>query len=193
MARFKSQGGEIRHLGLLVLALALGAGAAFAGGPNGGGGAPAVVPNATVGGAPFTNINLVTDACAGVSGTLSITATGTTDDGGGFDNVFFTIWDDGVQKFNKTIQIPVGQTTTTVVTVLYAGGVGTSAPGIGLDLGESAGSGNLFVIDPFFPTVVGGCVIGQSGVPTLSQWALVLLAGLVGVVGVGMAWRRRRI
>jgi hypothetical protein len=192
MAQFKSRGGHIRKLGVLLGAFMFAAGAAIAGGPNGGAGTPGPVPNATVGATPFTNINLVTDACNGVSGTLSITATGTTDDGGGFDNVFFTIWDDGVQKFNKTIAIPVGSTTTTVVTVLYAGGVGTSAPGIGLTLGESAGSSNLFFIDPYFPAVVGGCAIGQSAVPTLSQWALWLLAGLVGLMGVGLAWRRRR-
>ena len=191
MNKVERLGGYNRQLRVLVFSLFLTAGAAIAGGPNGGS-ATGVVPNATVGASPFTNINLVTDACNGVSGTLSITATGTTDDGGGNDAVFFTIWDDGVQKFNKTIQIPVGTTTTTVVTVFYPGGVGTSAPGIGLDLGEAAGSGSLFTIDPYFPAVVSGCVLGQSAVPTLSQWAIWLLAGLVGLMGVGMAWRRRR-
>ena len=177
-----------------AVAMSVVTGLAFAG-PNGGVHSDRKVPMASVTGPnALSNINLVIDACNGVSGTLSVTVTGTTNDSGGNDIVWFTIWDDSVQKFAQQINVPVGQTTTTTVSVSYPGGIGTSAPGIGLELGETQGSSNLTFIDPFFPTPISGCTIGQPSVniPTLSEWALGSLAAMVGLLGAGLARRRRR-
>ncbi len=178
----------------LAVALSIAAGSAFAG-PNGGASSERKVPMASVTGpGALSNINLVTDACGGVSGTLSITVTGTTNDSGGNDLVWFTIWDDGAQKFVQQISVPVGQTTTTVVAVSYPGGVGAVAPGIGLDLGETQGSSDLTSIDPYFPTQISGCTIGQqsNNIPTLSEWAMWALAGMIGLLGALFARHRRR-
>jgi hypothetical protein len=169
----------------------IGAGVALAG-PNSPGGAAAggIVTKASNG--SFSNINLTVDACNGVSGTLTVTATGTTDDGGGNDTIWFTIYDDGVQKFARQINIPVGSTVATPIAVSYPGAIGSSAPGIGLDLGESPGSSDLADIDPFFPTQVGGCSSGVNSVPALSPWSMGGLAGLLALLGFGTLYARRR-
>src|SRR6185312_15303129 len=73
------------------------AGVALAG-PNSPGGTAAAPGRivAKASGVTMTNINLTVDTCNGVSGTLTVTATGTTDDGGGNDTIWFTIFDDGI-------------------------------------------------------------------------------------------------
>lgn len=165
------------------------AGLAMAG-PNRGGIEPGRMrPDASVGPTPLTNINLRTDSCAGVNGSLSVTVTGTVDDGGGNDVVWFTVFDDGVEKFAQQISVPVGSTTTTVVSVSYPGGVGGSAPGIGLDLGELRGDDDLFEIDPFFPTATGGACLGNQ-IPATSGSTLLLLAGLIVALSVPLLRRR---
>ena len=165
-------------------------GLAFAG-PNGGvpSGVTAKASNGTL-----TNINLVTDPCAGVSGSLTVTATGTTDDGGGNDLVWFTIYDDSVEKFAVQLSIPVGTTRAQVVNVNYPGVVGGSAPGIGLFLGESRGSSGLVSIDPFFPTASGTSCASSAPVatPTLSEWSLATMAAILAFLGFGVMRRRRR-
>ena len=140
----------------------------------------------------FSNVNLTIDACNGVTGTLTVTATGTTDDGGGNDTVWFTIYDDGIQKFARSIAIPVGSTVATVVTVSYPGQIGTSAPGIALVLGETAGDSSLALNDNFFPTQVGGCTSGVLSVPTQSPWSLGGVSALLAMLGIGALFARRR-
>jgi hypothetical protein len=171
----------------------IGAGVALAG-PNSPAGATAatagIVAKASNG--SFSNINLTVDACNGVSGTLTVTATGTTDDGGGNDTIWFTIFDDSVQKFSRQINIPVGSTVATPIVVSYPGQVGSSAPGVGLVLGESPGSSELADLDPFFPTQVGGCASGATSVPALSPWSMGGLAGLLALMGFGTLYARRR-
>jgi hypothetical protein len=164
-------------------------------GPNNpaGSGATAKAPSilkAT--GGSLTNINLTVDACNGVSGTLTVTATGATDDGGGLDVIWFTIFDDSAQKFARSISIPVGSTVATPIAVSYPGQIGTSAPGIGLELGESQGDGSLANIDPFFPTQVGGCSTGALSVPTQSPWSLGGVSALLAMLGLGALFARRR-
>jgi hypothetical protein len=127
-----------------------------------------------------------------VSGTLTVTATGTTDDGGGNDTIWFTIYDDGVQKFSRQINIPVGSTVATPITVSYPGQIGTSAPGIGLELGESAGASDLASNDPFFPTPISGCASSPIATPALSPWSMGGLAGLLALMGFGTLYARRR-
>ncbi len=146
-------------------------------------------PSAT--GTSLTNINLTVDACNGVNGTLDVTATGATDDGGGNDIIWFTIFDDGIEKFAQQISIPVGTTKTTTVTVSYPGGIGSSAPGIALLVGETRDNDDDELIDDFFPTVVSGCG-AASVVPTMSTWTLVILAGMLGLLGLGVLVRRNR-
>jgi hypothetical protein len=173
--------------------LALVAGLMVAGlataGPNRGIDSGRMRPDASVGPTPFTNINLTTDSCAGVNGSLSVTVTGTVDDGGGNDVVWFTIFDDNIEKFAQQISVPVGTTTTTVVNVNYPGGVGGSAPGIGLLLGETRGDDNLIDVDPFFPTATGGTCLGTQ-IPTTSGSTLLLLAALIVALSVPLLRRR---
>lgn len=151
--------------------------------------ASSITPSAS--GGSFSNINLTVDACNGVNGSLDITATGTVNDGGGNDTIWFTIFDDFVEKFAQQINIPVGSTTTTHVIVSYPGVVGTSIPGIGLELGELRDANDLATIDPFFPTVIGGCG-ANAVVPTTSNWALAILASMLGLLGLGVLIRRNR-
>ena len=164
------------------------AGLAMAG-PNKGIDSGRMRPDASVGPTPFTNINLRTDSCAGVNGSLSVTVTGTVDDGGGNDVVWFTIFDDNIEKFAQQISVPVGTTTTTVVSVNYPGGVGGSAPGIGLLLGETRGDDNLIDVDPFFPTATGG-TCGAAQIPATSGSTLLLLAALIVALSVPLLRRR---
>jgi hypothetical protein len=180
----------------LAAALAmLFAGVALAG-PNSPGGTAAAPGRivAKASGVTMTNINLTVDTCNGVSGTLTVTATGTTDDGGGNDTIWFTIFDDGIQKFAQQINVPVGSTVATPVTVSYPGQIGSSAPGIGLFVGESQGASDLAETDPFFPEPVGGCSAGPAPIatPTLSQWSIGGLAGLLALLGFGTLYARRR-
>ena len=180
----------------LAAALAmLFAGVALAG-PNSPGGTAAAPGRivAKASGVTMTNINLTVDTCNGVSGTLTVTATGTTDDGGGNDTIWFTIFDDGIQKFAQQINVPVGSTVATPVSVSYPGQIGSSAPGIGLFVGESQGASDLAETDPFFPEPVGGCSAGPAPIatPTLSQWSIGGLAGLLALMGFGTLYARRR-
>ena len=177
-----------RWMRLALVAGLMVAGLAMAG-PNGGIESGRMRPNASVGPTPFTNINLTTDSCAGVSGSLSVTVTGTVDDGGGNDVVWFTVYDDGIEKFARQISVPVGSTTTTVVNVNYPGGIGGSAPGIGLQLGELRGDADLFDIDPFFPTATGGACLGTP-IPTTGGSTLLLLAALIVALSVPLLRRR---
>lgn len=159
-------------------------------GPNGGLNSGRMRPDASVGPTPFTNVNLRTDSCAGVNGSLSVTVTGTVDDGGGNDVVWFTIFDDNIEKFAQQISVPVGTTTTTVVNVNYPGQVGTVIPGIALLLGEFRDDGSLQDIDPFFPTNSGGGACLGAAIPTTSSATLLLLAGLIVALGVPLLRRR---
>jgi hypothetical protein len=177
-------------LGVALAAGLLVAGLATAG-PNGGNSSGRMKPQASVGATPLTNVNLSTDSCAGVSGSLSVTVTGTVDDGGGNDVVWFTIFDDNIEKFAQQISVPVGTTTTTVVSVNYPGTIGTVFPGIALLVGELRDDSNLVDVDPFFPTpsgAGGACLVGA--IPTTSSATLLLLAGLIVALGVPLLRRR---
>lgn len=54
--------------------------------------------------------------------------------------------------------------------------------------GDADGSANGFITDPGGPVVPMGAPAGAAGIPTLSQWALALLAALMGLVALG--WLR---
>lgn len=178
----------------LAAALAMLSAGVVMAGPNAPGGATATPGRivAKASGVTMTNINLTVDTCNGVAGTLTVTATGTTDDGGGNDTIWFTIFDDGAQKFVRQINVPVGSTVATPITVFYPGQIGTSIPGIGLVVGESPGGFDLAENDPFFPTPIGGCSAAPIATPALSPWAMGGLAGLLALMGFGTLYMRRR-
>lgn len=191
----KERGSRFAWAGVSVALSLLTLGPAVAG-PNG----PAPGAHARAGivakasGVSLTAINLTVDTCNGVSGTVTVNATGTTDDGGGNDTVWFTIYDDGIEKFARAVNIPVGSSTATPIAVSYPGQVGSSAPGVALQVGEARGDGDLVVMDPFFPTQVGGCsALGATAsVPTLSAWSTGGVAGLLALIGLGALYARRR-
>jgi hypothetical protein len=128
--------------------------------------------------ASLTNVVSFADECGGVSYDATLTVTGTVNDGGGNDVVWFTIFDDGTEKAALSFSVPVGQTQSFPIAVAYPGGVAPGAPGIGVYVGESRGGDELISIDPFFPTAVTGCNIGQANfhpAPGPGPIALVLL------------------
>lgn len=86
---------------------------------------------------------------AGVYVKGDYTFTATNDDGGGFDQVRFDLWDDYVVKFTQTSSLLVGQTGTFHFEAYYPGLVGTSARGVGLYLNDIPGSAYAFSIDPY--------------------------------------------
>ncbi len=128
--------------------------------------------------ASLNNVVSFVDACGGVSYSATLTVTGTVNDGGGNDVVWFSIFDDGVEKSALSFNVTVGQTQSFPINVAYAGGVAPGAPGIGVYVGESRASDELISIDPFFPTPIAGCSIGRvdfTPVPGPGPIALALL------------------
>ncbi len=87
---------------------------------------------------------------AGVYFFGDITFTGSVNDAGGYDQALFRIWDDGVKKFEKLLQVLVGTTMTFHVETQYPGLIGSSAPGLGLDLYDMPSGQNVLSIDPFY-------------------------------------------
>jgi hypothetical protein len=124
-----------------------------------------VTPSATA--ASLSNVSSSADDCGGVRYSATVTFTGTTNDGGGNDTVWFTIYDDQQEKYARAMTAPLSQSRSYSVSVEYPGGVGAIAPGIGVYLGENRGTKELIDIDPFFPTSIGGCSIGGTA-PALS-------------------------
>src|SRR4029453_3871343 len=96
--------------------------------------------------------------CSRVTVNVSGDLTGAGDDGGGVDQVQFELWDDGSLKDSQVVDVPVGTTRSVNVTLSFLGLYLSGAPGVGVYLTELPGGGNLFFLDPFFPTdVVGVC------------------------------------
>ncbi len=141
-------------------------------------------------GLSFANLSGAEYDTAGVFVTGDILFTGDTDDGGGFDQVTFDLWDDAQVKFNQTYQVAVGSSGSFHFDVYYPGLVGTSAQGVGLYLTDSETD---FSIDPFdVPHYAdpSECSINcgpVGGVPEPTTYALVL----VGLGVVGVAARRK--
>jgi hypothetical protein len=90
--------------------------------------------------------------CQQVRVEFTWTAAGSTDDGGGFDEIHVELWDDGTRKDHEIHQIPVGSTITKTTILEYSGAVGFGAAGVGLFLNDMPIDQTIFGIDPYFPT-----------------------------------------
>ena len=112
--------------------------------------------------ASLSNVVSIEDSCGGVRYSAVLTFTGTTNDGGGNDTVWFTIYDDHEEKFAQPFTAPLSQQRSYQISAEYPGRVGTVAPGIAVLVGESRGTDELISIDPFFPTPSSGCTIGGT-------------------------------
>ncbi|GEM_PF-2412619 len=140
----------------------------------------------------FENLTGAEYDTAGVFVTGDIVFDGTVDDGFGFDDVVFELWDDGSLKFTETYSGLIGVTNTFHFESWYPGLVGQSAPGVGLYLYDSGGE--ALAIDPFFPPHYAdpsecqeNCgPVGQ--VPEPASW-LMLVAGF-GLLGGALRARR---
>jgi hypothetical protein len=130
--------------------------------------------------ATLTNVVSTAGGCSNlVTYNATLTVTGTTDDGGGNDTVFFSIYDDGLRTFQQSFSVPVGQTRSFTIAVSYGGSVGADVDGIGVYVSETnADNGELQFIDPFQPTPV-SCPVPASSVGFAPLLAL-LLASVVG-------------
>lgn len=133
---------------------------------------------------------------AGVFVLGDINFTATDDDGGGFDEVFFQLYDDGDVKFSDTYSLLVGLSGSFHFEVYYPGLVGTSAQGVGLYLTDTGGSGSV-TIDPYdVPHYAdpGQCQTDcgpVGGVPEPGTWAM-LIMGFSAIGGALRASRRQR-
>jgi hypothetical protein len=130
--------------------------------------------------ATLTNVVSTAGGCSNlVTYNATLTVTGTTDDGGGNDTVFFSIYDDLVRTFQQSFAVPVGQTRSFTIAASYGGSVGGAIDGIGIFLSETnVDNGELIFIDPFQPTQV-SCAVPTSSVGFAPLLAL-LLASVVG-------------
>ncbi|MBL8245977.1 MAG: hypothetical protein JNL89_17405, partial [Rhodanobacteraceae bacterium] len=72
----------------------------------------------------LTNVVSAEDSCGGVRYTATLNMFGTSNDGGGNDIIWFTIYDDQQEKFAQSFSAPVGQSRQHQVTAEYPGRVG---------------------------------------------------------------------
>ncbi|HZV58290.1 MAG TPA: PEPxxWA-CTERM sorting domain-containing protein [Sphingobium sp.] len=140
----------------------------------------------------FENLTGAEYDTAGVYVTGDIVFDGTVDDGAGFDDVLFQLWDDSDLKFEQTYSGLLGVTNTFHFEAWYPGLVGTSAPGVGLYLYDDGVE--VLSIDPFFPPHYADPSECQENcgpvgeVPEPSTW-LMLVAGF-GLLGGALRARR---
>lgn len=101
-----------------------------------------------------TGFQVLEPECQKTSVTISGTLTGTTDDGDGYDQVTFELWDDGELKDSKDVSVRVGETININITLAFDSLYGTLAPGVGVLVNDN---GNyIFILDPFYPQDIEG-------------------------------------
>lgn len=133
----------------------------------------------------------VYDECSYIV-TTTFHVTGTVDEGGGNDNVYLSIYDDGRLLTSHQFSVPVS-TTVPFQDVAIIPPWGHVFPGVGVYLEDLPGQfPPLDRSDPFlaFPPLVGVCPV-----PAVSHNGLWLLAGLVmlaGLIGLGVFKYRRQ-
>jgi hypothetical protein len=143
-------------------------------------------------GLAFSNLGGAEYDTAGVFFHGDVSYTATTDDGLGFDQVMFRLWDDGVIKYETTFSLAVGNYGTFHVETSYPGLVGTAAPGIGLYLYDAPTEFSETYIDPFYLPHYSDpsqcrTDCGSPAIPEPETYALMLL----GLGAVGVAARRK--
>lgn len=94
----------------------------------------------------------VASGCQQVRVEFTWTAVGNTNDGGGFDQIYIELWDDGTRKDYEIHQIAVGSTVTRTTILEYSGAVGSGVAGVGIFLNDVPINGDIYGIDPYFPT-----------------------------------------
>jgi len=140
----------------------------------------------------ITNLAGFADDCGGISVNGHVTATGVTNDANGNDTFVVQLFDDNIVKGFASFNVPVGQTQGFDFLFTFPGPVLTGAPGVGIFVAEVANGSVISFVDPFFPTQVSGCTIGQArSVPSLSTWGMASTAVLVLLAG-WFGFRRRK-
>jgi hypothetical protein len=143
-------------------------------------------------------------SCQRVSVSGRVTVAGTVDDGGGVEQLYLQIFDDGVLVSSVPMFIAVGFQATFDFTMAYAGAVQNAVPGISVVVqNDPAGQGTTFAFVDLLPPVDNiTCpgtganlslvsntpVVQAAAIPALAPAALMLLSALLGFA----AWRRRR-
>jgi exosortase sorting signal-containing protein len=149
------------------------------------------LPSATAAGA-LTLVSATTSPSLANQIVASQSITGTTNDGSG-DLVCATIWDDGTPKVSQCLSVPVGTTATLTWTLNWTGSILTGAPGVGLYVVDATSAatpttgGQISFIDPITPSQF---TSASTPVPTMSEWALIVMALIVAAFGVVYVRRR---
>ena len=175
-----------------------------------------------------THSTAMAGQCSRVWVVVSGKVKGTFDRGNGLDEVWISVWDDGVLKGGKAFPVVIGPTEYPFTAVLgYEKIWGAERdPGIAVNVGWADGDGSFLHRDPVATTeVAGSCndpVVppvypiaplvppgtgpigpdvpfapigpgqGTASIPTLSNWALLLLGAGLAAAGAGAARRRKR-
>lgn len=154
-----------------------------------------IAPASAATGLSFSGLSGAEYDTAGVFVLGDYSYTATDDDGGGFDQVEFKLWDDSVVKFSQISSLLVGSTGTFHFSTWYPGLVGTGAPGVGLVLYDIGGGSGYASIDPYYvphysdPSQCQRDCGPVGAVPEPETYAM-LMAGL-GLIGF-MARRRKQ-
>jgi hypothetical protein len=153
-----------------------------------------VAPASAATGLSFSNLSGAEYDTAGVFVLGDYSYTADTDDGGGFDQVQFQLWDDGVVKFQQTSSLAVGSSGTFHFESWYAGLVLQGAQGVGLVLNDIPGGWGDVIIDPYNvphysdPSQCQRDCGPVGAVPEPETYAMLMAGlGLIGLMG-----RRRK-
>ena len=175
-------------VGFLTLSIAAAVHAQTLNGP--GAGSSGASPRADIVGTPTvtgTQTVAASGGCSRVDINVTGTIQGTTDDGGGLDQIELQIWDDGALVASVPFSVPASGEHPFDIDASFEGLYATGAAGVGVYLLDMPGTGNLFSLDPFIPTDVPGSCAGQtppSPVPGPGGLALLLLGSVLGWFGV---------
>ena len=104
----------------------------------------------------LTGVQVTETGCEKTSVTISGQITGTTDDGYGYDEVGFELWDDGEVKDSENLKVKVGETMNFKVTLSFESLYGTSVPGVGVYIYDLPERTEIYRNDPFIPENISG-------------------------------------
>ncbi len=107
-----------------------------------------------------TGVQVTETGCEKTSVTISGQITGTTDDGDGYDEVSFQLWDDYQLKDSKDLKVKVGETMNFKVTLSFESLYGTSVAGVGVYVYDMPDEVEIYSNDPFIPEDITGSCLG---------------------------------